>query len=169
MWRSSKAAIRAQLEKLIPPEQDTNRLPGEVRGTGRSPTTPAAGTLTSCSRNCESSAELSDEQQRHVRENMTEEELVIFDISHPPSPGSEAPNERREVKQVAKLLLERIKVLLVLDWRQRQSLAAPSVEDAIKDRLAVTGLPAGSHSPELSPEEVLGGLRARLRELRGSG
>ena len=47
---------------------------------------------------------------------------------------------------MAKLLLERIKALLVLDWRKRQSSRA-RVEDAIKDQLD-TGLPR-VYSPEL--------------------
>jgi type I restriction enzyme R subunit len=51
---------------------------------------------------------------------MTEEELVIFDILTRPSPGL-SPAERDEVKKVARQLLERLKALLVLDWRKRQS------------------------------------------------
>ena len=55
-------------------------------------------------------------------------------------------DERSEVKKVAKLLLGRIRALLVLDWRKRQSSRA-RVEDAIKDLLD-TGLPR-VYSPEL--------------------
>jgi type I site-specific restriction-modification system R (restriction) subunit len=62
-----------------------------------------------------------------------------------PAPELSA-DERSEVKKVAKLLLERIKALLVLDWRKRQSSRA-HVEDAIKDLLD-TGLPR-VYSPEL--------------------
>ena len=47
---------------------------------------------------------------------------------------------------MAKLLLERIKALLVLDWRKRQSSRA-GVEGAIKDLLEI-GLPQ-VYSPEL--------------------
>ena len=52
----------------------------------------------------ELSNSLNVEEQRHVRENMTEEELVIFDILTRPSPelGTE---ERAEVKKVARELL----------------------------------------------------------------
>ena len=49
---------------------------------------------------------LNEEQQRHVRENMTEEELVIFDILTRPAPELSA-DERAEVKKVARELLER--------------------------------------------------------------
>jgi hypothetical protein len=53
---------------------------------------------------------LTDEQQRHVREQMTEEELVIFDILTRPAPAlSDA--ERAEVKKVARDLLARMKAI----------------------------------------------------------
>ncbi|CAK0740345.1 type I restriction enzyme, R subunit [Gammaproteobacteria bacterium] len=66
---------------------------------------------------------LSEEQHRHIRENMTEEELVIFDILTRPAPelGSE---ERAEVKKVARELLEKIKQLLVINWRQKSAARA---------------------------------------------
>jgi len=44
---------------------------------------------------------LNDEQQRHVREQMTEEELVIFDILTRPAPPL-STEERAEVKKVAR-------------------------------------------------------------------
>ena len=69
---------------------------------------------------------------------MTEEELVVFDILTRPAPELSA-EERAEVKKVAKQLLERLKALLVLDWRKRQA-ARARVEDAIKDMLD-SGLP----------------------------
>jgi type I restriction enzyme R subunit len=50
------------------------------------------------------------------------------------------------VKKVAKQLLERLKELLVLDWRKRQA-ARARVEGAIKDLLD-TGLP-GAYSADL--------------------
>jgi type I restriction enzyme R subunit len=43
---------------------------------------------------------LDDEQERHVRENLGEEELVIFDILTRPAPEL-SPKERAEVKKVA--------------------------------------------------------------------
>ena len=63
---------------------------------------------------------LSEEQQRHVRENLTEEELVIFDILTRPAPElSDA--ERAEVKKVSHELLNKMKLLLVLNWRQKST------------------------------------------------
>jgi type I restriction enzyme R subunit len=61
---------------------------------------------------------LNGEQERHVREHMTEEELVIFDILTRPAPEL-SPAERDEVKKVARELLTRLKELLVLNWRQK--------------------------------------------------
>src|SRR3546814_7602492 len=62
---------------------------------------------------------LDEEQQRHVREHLSEEELVIFDILTRPAPelGGE---ERAEVKKVARELLGRLKELLTLDWRRSE-------------------------------------------------
>ena len=88
---------------------------------------------------------LSEEQKRHIRENMTEEELVIFDILTRPAPELSV-EERAEVKKVAKHLLARLKELLVLDWRKRQASRA-QVEGAIKDLLD-SGLPS-KYTPDI--------------------
>ena len=88
---------------------------------------------------------LNDEQERHVRENMTEEELVIFDILTRPAPELSS-EERAEVKKVAKDLLDRLKSLLVLSWRNK-STARSQLKLAIEDTLD-TGLPR-AYTPEL--------------------
>ncbi len=88
---------------------------------------------------------LNDEQQRHVREQMTEEELVIFDILTRPAPPL-STEERAEVKKVAGHLLGRLKELLVLDWRKHLATRARVVE-AIKDQLD-RDLPR-AYSPEI--------------------
>ncbi len=51
---------------------------------------------------------------------MTEEELVIFDILTRPAPEL-SPDERTEVKKVARELLNKLKLLLVLNWRQKST------------------------------------------------
>ncbi|PYI88613.1 MAG: deoxyribonuclease HsdR, partial [Verrucomicrobia bacterium] len=84
------------------------------------------------------SRNLSEEQQRHVRENMTEEELVIFDILTRPAPEL-STEERTEVKKVARELLTRLKQLLVLNWRQK-SAARSQLKLTIEDGLDA-GLP----------------------------
>ncbi len=144
-----KAAIRAQLEKLI-------RL-NKTRADFAEKFEELIESYNNGSRNIEelfeellkSSRNLNDEQQRHVRENMTEEELVIFDILTRPAPELSA-DERAEVKKVARVLLDRLKQLLVLNWRQK-SAARSRLKLAIEDVLD-TGLPR-VYSPELYQEK----------------
>jgi type I restriction enzyme R subunit len=128
-----KAAIRAELEKLI-------RL-NKTRADFAEKFEELIQSYNTGSRNIEQlfeellklSRNLSEEQQRHVRENMTEEQLVIFDILTRPAPElSDA--ERTEVKKVARELLDRLKVLLVLNWRQK-STARSQLKLAIEDVL----------------------------------
>jgi type I restriction enzyme R subunit len=144
-----KAAIRAQLEKMI-------RL-NKTRTDFRAKFEELIESYNAGSLNIEDlfnelvvlSRTLSEEQERHVRENMTEEELVVFDILTRPAPEL-STEERAEVKKVAKQLLERLKELVVLDWRKRQS-ARARVEDAIKGMLD-TGLPR-AYSADLYKEK----------------
>ena len=88
---------------------------------------------------------LDEEQQRHVRENMSEEELVIFDILTRPAPEL-STEERAEVKKAARELLARLKALLVLNWRQK-STARSQLKLAIEDTLD-SALPR-AYTPEL--------------------
>ncbi|HWQ91603.1 MAG TPA: HsdR family type I site-specific deoxyribonuclease, partial [Clostridia bacterium] len=136
-----KAAIRAQLERLISLNRTRTDLGKkfeellEEYNTGGKSIDDLLKFL----------KELSHEEHRHVREKMTEEELVILDILTRPAPELTA-EERNEIKKVAKRLLAKLKELLVLDWRKRQSTQA-KVRDTIKDVLDV-GLPR-AYSPEL--------------------
>ena len=88
---------------------------------------------------------LDELQARHVRENLSEEELVIFDILTRPAPDLSA-KEREEVKKVARDLLTRLKELLVLSWRQK-STTRSKLRLAIEDTLDL-GLPR-AYTPEL--------------------
>ena len=64
--------------------------------------------------------QLSEEEQRHVAEGLTEEELALFDLLTKPEPKL-TKQEEIEVKKIAKTLLEKIKnEKLVLDWRKKQ-------------------------------------------------
>ena len=121
-----KAAIRAQLEKLI-------RL-NKTRADFAEKFEELIESYNAGSRNIEElfehllelSRSLSEEQQRHVRENMTEEELVILDILTRPAPELNA-EERAEVKKV-----------LVLNWRQKSGARAQlklAIEDVLDQRL----------------------------------
>jgi type I restriction enzyme R subunit len=140
-----KAAIRAQMEKLI-------RL-NKTRADFQEKFEELIESYNAGSRNIEDlfnelvllSRALTDEQQRHVREHMTEEELVIFDILTRPAPELN-PAERDELKKVARELLNKLKQLLVINWRQKTS-ERSRVKLAIEDVLDAS-LPR-AYSPEL--------------------
>jgi type I restriction enzyme R subunit len=76
---------------------------------------------------------LTEEQGRHLREHLSEEELTIFDILTRPGPELSTA-ERDEVKKVARQLLERLNALLVLGWRQKVQ-ARARVRIEIEDSL----------------------------------
>ena len=48
--------------------------------------------------------ELNDEERRHMQEELSEEELAIFDLLMKPAPGM-TEKERKQVKKVARDLL----------------------------------------------------------------
>jgi type I restriction enzyme R subunit len=91
------------------------------------------------------SRSLNEEEERHLRENLSREELVIFDILTRPAPelGDE---ERAEVKKVAQELLGRIKALLVLNWKQKAA-ARSQLRLSIEDVLD-SGLPR-AYTPDI--------------------
>jgi type I restriction enzyme, R subunit len=67
---------------------------------------------------------LSGEEKRGISEQLTEEELVIFDLLTKPDITLTKP-ETAEVKKAAKSLLEKMKrEKLVLDWREQQTTRA---------------------------------------------
>jgi len=67
---------------------------------------------------------LSEEDKRGISEQLTEEELVIFDLLTKPEVRL-TNAEERDVKKVAKQLLETLKQgKLVLDWKKHQSTRA---------------------------------------------
>jgi len=140
-----KAAVRAQLERLL-------KL-NKTRADFQTKFEELIDSYNAGSRNIEElfndlvafSHALSEEQQRHIRENMSEEELVIFDILTRPAPEL-TTEERNEIKRIAHELLERIKELLVLDWRRKTS-ARSQVKLTIEDTLDA-GLPT-SYTKEM--------------------
>jgi type I restriction enzyme R subunit len=140
-----KAAIRAQIEKMV-------RF-NKTRTDFQQKFEELIESYNSGSRNIEElfaellafTQSLSEEEQRHVRENVSEEELVVFDILTRPAPElSEA--ERNEVKKVARELLARLQELLVLNWKQKAS-ARSKLKMAIEDLLD-TGLPR-AYTPDV--------------------
>jgi len=68
--------------------------------------------------------ELDEEDKRGIREGLSEEELVLFDILTKPEMDL-SEKEKAGVKQVARQLLDRLKEeKLVLDWRKKQQTRA---------------------------------------------
>ncbi|MBC7961526.1 MAG: type I restriction endonuclease subunit R, partial [Steroidobacteraceae bacterium] len=67
---------------------------------------------------------LNAEERRHMTENLTEEELALFDLLTKPEMELTV-QDRDQVKQGAKTLLERLKQeKLVIDWRKREQTRA---------------------------------------------
>ncbi len=92
----------------------------------------------------EQSRKLTEEQTRHVRENLLPAELVIFDILTRPAPElSDA--ERDEVKKVAKQLFTKVQSLLGTMWKGTQQ-GRSRLQDVIKDTLD-EGLPRAYDKP----------------------
>jgi type I restriction enzyme R subunit len=86
---------------------------------------------------------LTEEQDRHVREHLREEELTVFDVLTRPGPSLTA-EERDEVKKVTRQLLEKLNVLLVLDWKKRAAARAQvrlAIEDTLDDEATAWRIP----------------------------
>jgi len=140
-----KAAVRAQLEHMV-------RL-NRTRADYLEKFQDLIDDYNSGSRNIEEifrdlvtlSRVLTEEQDRHVREHLSEEELTVFDILTRPGPDLNS-DEREEIKKIARQLLARLNTLLALDWRKRSS-ARAQIRLAIEDMLD-DGLP-GSYTKEL--------------------
>jgi len=132
-----KAAVRVQLEAMV----RVNKTRADYLEKFRA----LIDSYNSGSRNIEEvfkdllalSNILTEEQTRHVRENLTEEELTVMDILTRPAPKLTG-EERDEVKKVAHLLLEKLRGLLVIGWRQRVTSRARvrmAIEDALDEGL----------------------------------
>lgn len=146
-----KAAVRVQLERLVRANKTRMNFQTkfeeliEAYNSGSLNIDQLFQELVNLSRS------LTDEEERHVRENLSEEELVIFDILTRPAPEL-STEEQAELKKVARQLLDRLKSLLVLDWRNTRR-ARATVEEAIKDLLD-DGLPR-AYSTDLYEQKCL--------------
>ncbi|HEX5037305.1 MAG TPA: type I restriction enzyme endonuclease domain-containing protein, partial [bacterium] len=160
-----KAAIRSQLEKLI--RFNKTRVNYLVKfeeliesyNTGSRNIDELFRELLALSQN------LTEEQERHVREHLSEEELTVLDILTRPGPDL-STEEREEVKKVARKLLEHLKILLVLDWRRKAQTRAQVVE-TIKDTLD-EGLPR-AYSPDLYQAKVSAVFEHMFESYQGDG
>jgi type I restriction enzyme R subunit len=140
-----KAAIRAQLEKMIRLNRTRADFADKFEALIESYNAGSRSIEELFEELVKLSNSLSEEQERHVRENISQEELVIFDILTRPAPELSA-DERAEVKKVARDLLARLEGLLVLNWRQK-SAARSQLKLTIEDMLD-NGLPR-AYTPEL--------------------
>jgi type I restriction enzyme R subunit len=140
-----KAAIRAQLEKMIQLNHTRADFAEKFEALIESYNAGSRSIEELFEELVNLSNSLNDEQERHVRENISEEELVIFDILTRPAPELSTA-ERAEVKKAARELLARLKALLVLNWRQKAA-ARSQLKLTIEDTLD-TGLPR-AYTPDL--------------------
>ncbi|HUR24319.1 MAG TPA: type I restriction enzyme endonuclease domain-containing protein, partial [Acidimicrobiales bacterium] len=97
------------------------------------------------------SQDLSTEERRAVTEDMTEEELAVFDLLTKPEPVLDDA-EREQVKAVAKALLLHLHDKLVLDWRRKAATTA-EVRTTVRDILDAD-LPADPYPPALFDAKV---------------
>ncbi len=79
--------------------------------------------------------DLDEEEKRNVKENLTEEEMAIFDLLTKPEMALK-DSEKKKVKSVAQKLINKLKEerLLSIEWRKKQEMRA-KVMDTIKDIL----------------------------------
>lgn len=140
-----KAAIRAQLDRLIAANETRVNLREkfemliEAYNAGSTQIVQLFLDLLELTRT------LTDEEARHVREQLTEEELVVFDLLTRPGPDL-STEERDEVKKVARQLLNRLRSILTVDW-QKTSTARARIQDAIEQALD-DGLPR-AYTPDV--------------------
>jgi type I restriction enzyme R subunit len=140
-----KAAIRTQLEKMIQVNPTRANFAEKFEELIESYNTGSRSIEELFEALLTLSNSLNEEQERHVREHMSEEELVIFDILTRPAPAL-STEERNAVKKAARELLARLQSLLVLNWRQK-STARSQLKLTIEDTLD-SALPR-AYKPEL--------------------
>lgn len=99
----------------------------------------------------ELSKTLTAEEKRSVVEDLTEEELAIFDILTQPEPQLSVA-DRAVVKTSAKRLLAHLHEKLVLDWR-RKAATLSGVLTAIRDQLDAD-LPQDPYPPDIFNQKV---------------
>lgn len=106
------------------------------------------------------SKDLNEEEQRHIRESISEEELAVFDILTRPGPDL-TDKEVQAIKKICRDMLAKLKTeKLVLDWRKRRQSRA-GVRIAIEEMLD-DGLPE-KYTVELF-EQKCGALFQHLLE-----
>ena len=96
------------------------------------------------------SRDLSEEEVRAATEDLSEEELAVFDLLTKPEPALTG-EEREQVKAIAKRLLEHVHEKLVLDWRRR---AETTADMRVTIRNVLDELPAEPYPRTLYDDKV---------------
>src|SRR5690606_16268357 len=99
----------------------------------------------------ELSQTLTEEEERSVREGITEEELAIFDLLTQPDPVLTA-DERETVKASARQLLKHLHDKLIQDWRTKVA-ATNDVNSTIR-RVLDQGLPEAPYTLDVFTSKV---------------
>ena len=140
-----KAAIRAQLDRLIAANETRVNLREKFEELIEQYNAGSLAIEQLFLELLELSRGLTDEEARHVREQLTEEELVVFDLLTRPGPDL-SKDERNEVKKVARQMLAKLRGVFAVDW-QKTSQARARVREAIEEALD-DGLPR-AYTPDV--------------------
>lgn len=97
--------------------------------------------------------DLQEEEKRHIKEGLTEEELTVFDILTKPKLKLTKKKEQ-QIKTIAKELLEKLKEQkFVLDWKKKTRTRADvqvTIEAMLWERL-----PEPPYTPEIRKEKII--------------
>jgi len=133
-----RGTINAKLQRLIRRNRSRVSYQREFQRLIDAYNAGSSNTETFFSQLLDLAQRLNEEEQRHIRENLTEEELAIFDILTRPDMQLTATQER-QVKQIARDLLTTLSTeKLILDWHKRQQSRAAvrlAIEDALYEHL----------------------------------
>lgn len=140
-----KAAIRAQLDRLIGVNETRVDLREKFESLIEDYNTGSQQIEQLFLELLRLSSTLSTEETRHVREQLSEDELVLFDLLTRPGPDLSS-GERDEVKKVARQLLEKVRGALTIDW-QKTAQSRARIRNAIEESLD-EGLPR-AYTPDV--------------------
>jgi type I restriction enzyme, R subunit len=145
-----KAAIRAQLDTLITVNPTRVDLREKFEALIEAYNAGSAQIEQVFQELMKLSQTLSAEETRHVREQLTEEELCVFDLLTRPGPDLSLA-EREDVKKVAKQLLAKLRGILTMDWQktaQSRAKVQMTIEDALDE-----GLPR-AYTPDIYKSKI---------------
>ena len=140
-----KAAIRAQLDRLIAANETRVDFREKFEALIEAYNAGSAQIEQLFEALLKLSTSLTEEEARHVREQLTEEELVVFDLLTRPGPDL-STKERNEVKKVARQLLAKVRSVFTVDW-QKTAQSRARVRDAVEEALDA-GLPR-AYTPDV--------------------